>query len=93
MKLLKVILKSGVTIDLADAERIEVISREEVNFSYSGSVVREETKWTATPEKDIVTFLRVIKEKNYWEIRESEVAVFEYSKEGGQERINREFKI
>lgn len=95
MKLLTIILKSGIKIDLKDAEKVDILTREEVSLSYRGLQIRDETEWTASPNKKILTFLRITKENTFWEVREDEIAAFEYSKKETEgEIINKgEIKI
>lgn len=78
MNLKKIVLKSGVTIDLSEAGDTKIIPREEVKIKYKGYNVGEETRWDEVPTKEIVSILRVIKGDSIWEIREDQIAAFEY---------------
>lgn len=90
MKLLTIILKSGVKIDLREAEKVEILTREEVGLSYRGLQIRDETEWTALPSKKVLTFLRITKESTFWEVREDEIAAFEYSNDDQGEVFKKE---
>lgn len=85
VNIVKVILKSGTNMDLSKADKTELVSREEVIAEFEGEELEEEIKWTPKPRRRIVSFLRVYRDDKIWEIREDEIAAFQYLEEENQE--------
>lgn len=91
VNIVKVILKSGTNMDLSKADKTEIVSREEVQAIFKGEESGEDIKWTPVPQRKIVSFLRVYKGEEIWEIREDEIAAFQYLK--GEEEQEQEKNI
>ena len=90
MKILSIIMKSGIKIDLRDASEMDLIRREELTVTHKGLVLGEETKWQPAPERKTVTYLRAIKGGSAWEFREDEIAAFEFEYNEETDKIEKE---
>lgn len=78
MDILTIILKSGIKMDLTDAEKIEAVSREIINIEYRGMRTSGEIEWQPIHSKKINNYLRITKEGKFWEINEDEIAGFQH---------------
>ena len=81
MRIISIILKSGLKIDVSEAEKIEAIAREEVKIQYKGFGLGDDIRWEPAPIKVVNNYLSIYKDNKTWEIKESEIAAFEYSEQ------------
>lgn len=80
-------------MDLSKADKTEIVSREEVQAIFDGEELEDSIKWTAAPKRRIVSFLRVYRDEHIWEIREDEIAAFQYLNEEEDEEDSKEITI
>lgn len=80
LKLVKIVLKSGVQINTEKAASVEVVLREETYIDVEYDVIGGDEVGVKKERKRYETFLRIERENTFFEIREDEVAAFEYEK-------------